>query len=266
MSRRPAVLSWLITPTLLTVLTVLVAAPAQAADPVDYVALGDSYAAGLGTVGAAGWCGRSPRGYPQLWADRHAVSSFRSVACLGATTADVLRDQVSALRAGTDLVSLTVGGNDAGFAPTVVSCVVADDAACTAAVRTARVYIAAILPGRLDTTYAAIRRRAPQARVVVIAYPRLFDPTADCGSGGMSIVKRRAINAAADDLAAVVRARAGAAGFVFADVRAAFDGHGICSRSPWVNSLSVLRPADSFHPNAAGYAGGYLPALAAAAD
>jgi lysophospholipase L1-like esterase len=173
MSSRLAALAWMITPTLVTVLA---ASPAQAAAAVDYVALGDSYAAGLGTPGATGWCGRSPAGYPQLWAARNAVASFRSVACSGATSADLRRDQLSALSRDTDLVSVTIGGNDSGFAPTVVSCVLATDSGCVAAVSVARAYITHLLAGQLDATYAAIRQRAPQARVVALAYPRLFDP------------------------------------------------------------------------------------------
>ena len=271
MSRRSVPLAWLITPALLTVLAVAPATAAQAApaaraaDPVDYVALGDSYASGLGTTGATGRCNRSPRGYPQLWADRNDVATFRSVACSGATTVDVLNEQLSALGASTDLVSITVGGNDAGFAPSVISCVVASDKVCTGAVRVSRAFITGVLPGLLDITYAAIRRRAPDARVVVLAYPRLFDTAGSCGPGGMSLVKRRAINDAADDLARVIRARAEAAGFTFADVREAFADHGICARTPWINRLSVLRPADSFHPNANGQAKGYLPVFSSAA-
>jgi lysophospholipase L1-like esterase len=259
-------LAWLTAPTLLAAL-VLTAAPAQAAGSapgLDYVALGDSYAAGLGTAGTTGPCSRSPRAYPQLWADRNDVASFRFVACSGATTGDVLREQVSALTAGTDLVSITVGGNDAGFAPAVVSCVVVSDSGCAAAVRVARAYIATVLPVQLDITYAAIHRRAPGARVVVLAYPRLFDTTRGCGPGGLSRAKRRALNAAADDLAEVLRDRAAAAGFGYADVREAFDGHGACASAPWINRLSVLRPADSFHPNATGHAEGYLPAMSRA--
>jgi lysophospholipase L1-like esterase len=252
--------AWLIAPTLLTV---LLASPAQAADDIDYVALGDSYAAGLGTPRAAGWCGRSSQAHPQLWAAQHDAR-LTSVACSGATTADVLANQLSALGTGTDLISITVGGNDSGFAPTVITCVLTSDSVCTAAVRKARTYITGTLPARLDTTYAAIRARAPKARVVALAYPRLFDTAGAC-PGGMSLAKRKALNAAADDLADVVKARATAAGVVYADVRAAFAGHGICARTPWVNPVSVLRPADSFHPTATGQRLGYLPALSAAA-
>src|SRR5437763_11621742 len=74
------------------VVGVLAAAPAQAAAPVSYVALGDSYSAGVGAGGyeaSSGLCSRSPRSYTALWAGSHTVASFTSVACGGATTTDV---------------------------------------------------------------------------------------------------------------------------------------------------------------------------------
>ena len=277
MSRR---LVRLVTPTLLSVTPILLsvtvvsltvilssAAPAAAAPAVDYVALGDSYSAGVGAAGSTGLCLRSPNGYPQLWDRRNDPASFRSVACAGAETDDVLLWQVPFLRSGTDLVSITIGGNDAGFASAVISCTLGSDSACAQRVATARGYIAATLPGRLDETYRAIRRRAPTAQVVVLSYPRLFDVTAaNCGAGGMSLAKRRVLNAGADDLDEVIRARSAAAGFTFADVRDEFDGHGICSAAPWLNGLTVIPPTYSWHPNATGYARGYLPALSGAVD
>lgn len=270
MSRRPT-LAWLVLPTLLTVVAATAAAaPAAAAatrtaaSTVDYVALGDSYATAIGAPGAAGLCGRGSRAYPALWAAANDPASFRSVACGGATTDDVRRTQLTALSSRTDLVTLTVGGNDAGFAPTVISCTVGGDAACTRAVQAARDYATRLLPARLDATYRAVRQRAPNATVVVLGYPRLFDAAAGCGSGGLSAAKRRALNAGADELAGVIAGRAAAAGFVFADVRAGFDAHGVCSRDPWINGFSLLSATNSYHPTTAGYAQGYLPALAAA--
>ncbi len=261
MTRRLARLAWLLAPALAAV---LLAAPAHAAAAVDYVALGDSYSSGVGAPGATGSCARSPRAYPRLWADRSDVASFRFVACGGATTDEVLSGQLSALTAGTDLVTVTIGGNDAGFAPAVASCVMGSDAACGTAIGVARRYMTRVLPGDLDATYAAIRARAPNATVVVLGYPRLFETTTTCGRGAMSPAKRRSLNAGADELATVISARARAAGFTYADVRDAFAGHGICGRTPWINNFSLLRVPASFHPTAAGYADGYLPALAAA--
>jgi lysophospholipase L1-like esterase len=243
-------------------IAVLAAAPAQAAPSVHYVALGDSYAAGTGASGATGLCFRSPNGYPGLWAEANSPATYRSAACSGAETSAVRDLQVWALSRRTDLVTLTVGGNDAGFFSAVATCLLGGDATCIRAANKARAFIRDDLPDRLDATYAAIARHAPNAEVVVLSYPRLYDTSATWCD--MSIAKRRALNAGADDLAGVIRARATAAGFRYVDVRDAFDGHGICAADAWINPVSVLNPVSSYHPNTTGYARGYLPALAAA--
>jgi lysophospholipase L1-like esterase len=242
---------------------ILAAAPAQAATPVVYVALGDSYSAGVGAGGydsSSGSCSRSPRSYTALWAASHTVASFTSVACSGAKTTDVLDNQVSALSAATTFVTITIGGNDAGFVTVVTTCLLGTDGACTFAVNSAKSYATSVLPGKLDQTYAAIHSRAPDARVVVLGYPDLFEQTATCGLFGMDLTKRRALDGAADTLAGVTAARAGAAGFAFVDVRGVFAGHGICAGSPWINS-TTWPVSDSYHPNSSGYRYGYLVAL-----
>jgi lysophospholipase L1-like esterase len=263
MSRRTTVLACLVTPFLLTLVA---ASPAAAAEStVDYVAMGDSYSSGVGAPGQSGLCLRSSRSYTAQWAARNDPATFRTVACGGAKTGDVLRNQVPYLSSRTDLISITIGGNDAGFADTVISCTLGSEATCTGKVNSARDYVTRTLPGLLDRTYQAIRQKAPNAHVVVLGYPRLFDTSyAYCGIGGMSLAKRRVLNAGADDLAAVIAARANAAGFTYVDVRDRFAGHGACASSPWINGLVLLPPTDSFHPNAAGYTSGYLPALSAA--
>ena len=265
MSRRPTVLACLVTSTLLTL---FVATPAEAAtkySDTDYVALGDSYSSGVGAPGQSGLCLRGSNGYPAQWTKKNDPASYRNVACGGATTDDVIRYQVSYLTTKTDLVSITIGGNDAGFATAVISCTLLTDAACAAVVASARDYVTSVMPGKLDATYRAIRQRAPQAQVVVLSYPILFDTTsANCGVGGMSIAKRRSLNAGAQDLDELISERAQAAGFTFADVRDNFAGHGICAAGPWINGLTVIPPTDSFHPNTNGYTYGYLPAMSAA--
>jgi lysophospholipase L1-like esterase len=264
MSRPTIVLACLVSSTLLT----LVATPAHAATTyatTDYVALGDSYSAGVGAPGQSGLCLRGSSGYPAQWARRSRPASYRNVACSGAVTGDVQRFQVPYLSKTTDLVSITIGGNDAGFAPAVITCTLSSEAGCAAVVATAHDYITDVLPGKLDATYRTIRQHAPNAKVVVLSYPILFDTTsANCGIGGMSLAKRRALNSGAQDLDDLVKNRVAAAGFTFADVRAAFAGHGVCAASPWINGLTVIPPTDSFHPNVSGYTYGYLPALSAA--
>lgn len=239
-------------------LAVVFASPAaRAAAPVDYVALGDSYSSGTGAPPySGGLCFRSDQGYARLWADTHAVSSFKYAACGGATTQS-MTDQFAALDAGTDLVSITIGGNDVGFANTMITCVTATDASCADAVDSGIAQANGVLPARLDATYATIRDRAPNATVVVLGYPRLVEPDGSC----LTPAKRAALNRGADALHAVISARAAAAGVRYVDARAHFAGHGACGRSPWINSFSLLRLVESFHPNAAGYRQGYLPLL-----
>jgi lysophospholipase L1-like esterase len=99
-------------------------AGAFAAPSTDYVALGDSYSAGTGTndydLNAS--CQRSSLSYPALWAAQQGTASFTFAACSGATTSDVRGSQLAGLDAGTDLVTITIGGNDAGFVATVLAC------------------------------------------------------------------------------------------------------------------------------------------------
>jgi len=237
------------------------AAPIQA-QAVDYVALGDSYASGTGIgqyYSDSGSCKRSPQAYAALWASSHAVSSFTFVACSGATTQDVQNNQLSALNSGTDFVTISIGGNDVGFAEVVTTCQLGTDSLCDQAVSVAESVARNQLPGRLDAVYAQIRQRAPQAQVVVLGYPGLFE-MGSCGITGMSETKRQRLNAAADVLASVISSRAQAAGFTYVDTRSAFVGHRVCASDPWINGLSW--PVDeSYHPNAKGHANAYLPAL-----
>ncbi|WP_367128872.1 SGNH/GDSL hydrolase family protein [Saccharothrix sp. HUAS TT1] len=236
---------------------VLTSTAAEAAAPVDYVALGDSYSSGTGAPPyTGGTCYRSPRGYAQLWADTHEVSSFKYAACGGATTQS-MTDQFASLDAGTDLVSITIGGNDVGFANTMITCVTGSDSSCVNAVDNGIQTARTTLPGRLDATYATIRNRAPNASVVVLGYPHLVEPTGSC----MSTTKRAALNRGSDVLHEVISARAAAAGVRYVDARAHFAGHGACGRSPWINQFSLFRLVESFHPNATGYSQGYLALL-----
>jgi lysophospholipase L1-like esterase len=242
---------------------VLAAAPAYAAAPVAYVALGDSYSSGVGTGGydaSSGSCSRSPRSYTALWAGSHTVASFTSVACSGATTTDVLNKQLGALNGNTTMVTITIGGNDAGFVEVVTTCLIGTDGACTFAVNAGKAYATGILPGKLDATYRAIRSHAPHARLIVLGYPRLFEQTATCGLFGMDLAKRRTLDGAADTLDGVLAARAAAAGATFIDVRNIFAGHGICAGQPWINS-TTWPVTDSYHPNSSGHRYGYLVAL-----
>ncbi|GKQ36307.1 SGNH/GDSL hydrolase family protein [Streptomyces sp. A012304] len=227
-----------------------------------YVALGDSYSSGVGAGGyisSSGDCKRSTKAYPYLWNAAHAPSSFAFTACSGARTGDVLSGQLGPLNSSTALVSITVGGNDAGFADVMTTCVTSSDSTCVNRINTARAYVDSTLPGKLDSVYSAIRSKAPGAHVVVIGYPRFYRLGTTCL--GLSETKRTAINNASDHLNTAIAKRAAAHGFTFGDVRTTFTGHEICSGSSWLHSVNWLNIGESYHPTASGQSGGYLPVL-----
>ena len=101
----------------------LAAPPAHAAAP-SYVALGDSYSSGVGTrsyLDDGTSCQRSTYAYPSLVAAAQGYAlNFR--ACSGAKIADVTTSQLGALSSATRYVTISVGGNDAGFAGVLTEC------------------------------------------------------------------------------------------------------------------------------------------------
>src|SRR4051794_15061663 len=135
-------------------LTASGAAPAMAGER--YVALGDSYSSGTGTrTYFDSTCQRSVYAYPYLVAQDRPNTSLVFAACSGAKTGDVLANQVQQLTTGTRFVSITVGGNDAGFSSVITECAKPAWASdCAGRVSTAQTYIRNTLPGQLNNVYA----------------------------------------------------------------------------------------------------------------
>jgi lysophospholipase L1-like esterase len=250
-----------------TTAAVIIGMPAANAAAVNYVALGDSYASGVGSgsyTSESGSCLRSTLAYSQLWANAHAPASYRSVACSGAKTTDVNANQLSALSSSTTLVSITIGGNDVGFSGVMEDCVLYSTDTCVSEVNAAENTARTQLPGWLDTTYNGIHSRSPNARVVVVDYPRFYHDLWYCI--GLSSTDRNKINEGADVLDGVISAAAARHGFQFADVRSAFaNGHEICDSGSWLHSIDWSNITQSYHPTASGQSGGYLPAFTAKA-
>ena len=239
--------------------------PAHAASRT-LVALGDSYAAGVGSFvyyDDGTECYRSPFAYSSLLAGAGGLQ-LTLAACSGATTADVLSEQVDLVTPTTDYVTITVGGNDVGFREVVTTCALPGWlGSCTAVVNSGLHTLRTLLPAKLDRVYAAVKARAPGATVVVTGYPRLFNG-ADCNPlTFFTATEMAAINAGTLELNNLIRARAEAAGLRFVDVAPAFFGHAVCDREPWINNL-VVPTVNAFHPNIAGhyaYAVATAPAL-----
>jgi hypothetical protein len=240
--------------------SILTLSPAGAAGP-SYVALGDSYSSGVGTrtyIDDGTSCQRSVYAYPYLIAtSRGFTLSFK--ACSGAKIPDVTNTQIGALSTGTSYVTLSVGGNDAGFSSVITECAYPGWASdCDGKINAAQNYINYTLPGALSTLYASIKSKAPNAKVVIVGYPRLFNGE-DCNAGTwFSPSEETRLNQTADLLNSKLSAAASAKGFAFANPTSRFIGHAVCDDVEWLNGLS--NPvSESYHPNRTGHSSGYVP-------
>ncbi|GAA2986001.1 SGNH/GDSL hydrolase family protein [Streptomyces fulvorobeus] len=258
----------------LLAITGLAGAPAVAAeaDVTRYVALGDSYASAAGVpdqVDAA--CTRSSRNYPSLVTAALDPAAARDVTCGGATTVHLTTSQnptappqYDALSADTDLVTLTVGGNDVGFASIIVRCVglgllnPSGSPCRTSYTWTGTDTLARTIDDvapRIAAAVDGIRARAPQARVLVTGYPAIVpDDGTNCPSV-VSIAKRDApwLRDIHKRLNSVIAKQAADRGATYVDTYSKSVGHDVCkpAATRWVEPL-VTSAAAPFHPNAAG--------------
>jgi len=236
-----------------------------------YVALGSSFAAGLGLGPRAPrspcLCMRSRNGYPQLLA-RLAGYELVDRTCSGATAAQVLRggqffqaSQLDAITPETELVTLTAGGNDIGYV---------GDLTLMAMRRGARGRLQGMLAGLLwkgarpveardfatlgeamEAILAEARRRAPRSRIVVVTYPAILPPCGPLVQAGITEPDAQLMRAVGERLADVTRDAARDAGALLADMASFSAGHDCCSPEPWVHGARPAKGAP-FHPTLAG--------------
>lgn len=239
------------------------AAAAAASSKVHVAALGDSYAAGVGAGTESTACRITSGAYAEMWSITKPQSTdLKLAACSGATSADVLNNQLQAVDADTDLVSLTVGSNDLGLTDAVRVCAGAEqNAKCAAALKTIKADLATKLPAGIEALLAAIKKKAPTAKVAVVGYPLPFVEVPDCPAFPAAKSLRDAGNASVTGLNAVLEAQARKAGAEFVAVAAAFATHGLCGSSPWLVGLEGLDAQTTLHPTLEGQRQGYLPAF-----
>lgn len=257
------------------------AIPAAAQDdgPLEYVAFGDSYTAGIGAgfPGPSGLlpaCFQTSAGYVNVLDERDDVDVDLAVnaACAGATAgaaptavAPTVPEQITAaagagyLDSETDLVTITAGANDVNFINALLACLTRSELECRTAVNAAEAVATTAVPTALATAYGAIQVQAPNATVAALGYPHLFAPEF---AAGALVENIEIFNAGTDTLNKVIRNAAKSSGAVFVDVTDDFAGHGIGSEDPWIN----FNPADplfgtNFHPTAEGYELGYAAAV-----
>lgn len=235
-----------------------------------YVALGDSYAAGLVAAPGDTTCQQSDVSYPEVLDDVKHVKLVADGSCSGATTTDVV-GQLSVVQKNQhiDLVTVTVGANDLNVAALAQAClgmVTSPECAAAQAALAAVLYPVppaetSVLAARLATTFGAVAAAMPRATILVTGYPYLFEtpPVDDENYATVAAVNDATTALNATIAGVVAQVAQSKIDIRYVDVTAAFTGHGIGSPEPWINSAGP----EAFHPNEAGYRA-YAAALEAA--
>lgn len=238
---------------------------------VDYVALGDSYAAyGSVTAPTTGPepCRRANDNYPSGVLSQPNIQGT-DASCGGAVTDNVLRPwdrgggvvipaQADSLNAGTDLVTLSIGGNDINFGA-IASCFfeVAQDpnaTPCKGRLEDDINQRYAALPAKLDAVHSEIDRRSPNAQVIVTGYYILVTDSGACSeAGAMSLTDRAWMVDLTDRLNVLMSDAASRHGAKFV-LPANADQHTACADSAqrWVDGSGRLTNSHSMHPTALG--------------
>jgi lysophospholipase L1-like esterase len=225
-----------------------------------YVAYGDSYSSGQGSESYAHeGCARSVFAYPVAFRRLRPTLRLNFRACTGAKIPDVVQKQLRNPHTPdrTRLVTISVGGNDAGFAGVVTRCITLPKSYCFKAIAEAKRFIRDELPRKLANVYDRIRWTHPNAQVFVLGYPRLFGPEFCGDTTGISIPEQERMNGASDLINDVTAWVAAVHHVNFIDPRAKFKGHAICAPHSWIRGISNP-PVESFHPTSWGqkaYAG-----------
>ncbi|MFE7031790.1 SGNH/GDSL hydrolase family protein [Streptomyces sp. NPDC057621] len=275
------------------------AQPAAAAD-YDWVALGDSYTAGV--IPAAGdifeiprdGCERTDRSYPQV-IDRDLGSFFEltNVSCGAATIEDVtfnaqqpigrsmpgqpdpdapfppVPPQSDAVKSGTDVITVGVGGNTLGFGEILFKCLQLGEG--SGGVGTpCKDELAADIPARLtkvntdyDQMLAKLHEKGPDAKILAVGYPTVVpEDTSKCRyndinqffsitPGDLDWLRQDVL----EPLNKVIEKSAGTQdSATFVDLYDSSAQHSVCDAGKWVEGIldSDNRPA-LVHPNAMGH-------------
>lgn len=241
-----------------------------------YVALGDSYSSGegnppfdSGTATLKDPCHRSQQAWPRLLGVEVSgqIAANGHLACSGAVIDDVLKrgqhpgsidatPQVTRLAAinsktPVGVVSVTIGGNDLGFSRTLAACFLI---ACVRHPADEAPQIDAVATRIRQEVVPAIRQAAPEARVIVVGYPRIVPRpgTQIAGCRWLSATEILHLNQVEDYLDGQLRAAATAAGATYVSVAGALAGHELCTKEPWIFPIGLSGGNLRGHPLPAG--------------
>lgn len=231
-----------------------------------YVALGDSVAAGVGLKydSDSSACDRTDQSYPTLTASKLNYQ-LHNLACSGATLPAGIsgKQEVNKLLVSSQLqqlfdlpkpqlITITIGANDAQWTKVLQKCYVAvcGSAEDAADVQTSLATVTSNLQAVLDQLRQHYGATPPP--IIVTGYHQVFPMTvsATCtdltGIDASGLAYGRQLQSSIND-SLQVAVKASHASFVPIN----FSGHELCSSDPWVQGLSDLQP---YHPTAAGQA------------
>jgi hypothetical protein len=254
---------------------------APPADPLVYVALGDSYTSGPLVMPHDDTfvpqdCGQSTRNYPHIASQLVGADVFRDMSCGGATIDDFSRahtayagsnvdPQYDGLDPSVDVVTVGIGGNDVGFTGAAMDCIQppeqAGGAPCTPSffvngVDTLSQKIAA-MQTELGAALDHIHTLAPNANVLVVSYP---DALPDDGVGCYPYVPILDVDmpylvAKFKEMNAALKSAADAHNASYVDIYTPSIGHDACKPPglAWVNAMVLVPPSFPAHPNDLSY-------------
>jgi len=245
-----------------------------------YVALGDSYtSAPLVPVwaGSPPACLKSSGNYPNLVAQALGMT-LRDVSCAGASTHHVFDahglfpnetnpPQIEGVTPDAQLVTIGLGGNDAGLVgvglqcgelgynnPTGHAC---RDYYTSGGVNSVETDINNTYP-KMAQVIQAVHQHAPNARVLVIGYP---DVTPHNGTGCYPLVPMspddlKFVDELLVKINAMLASVSAANNATFVDTFTPSIGHDVCKLVPlqWFSGLVPILPSAPLHPNQLGEA------------
>ncbi len=253
-----------------------------------YVAMGDSFSSGEGNPpfeygtdeSGVDECHRSPQAYPRLLQDDLSLGSTAFVACSGATTSSLYNSQesepaqITALSEQTEIVTITIGGNDIGFNKFATACAVSICNFSTSAYSTITDKIDNELPESLQDTFDEIVSRiSSSTKVYVVGYPHLAPPEMPTGANSAcwplngsgdepdpalndGATVRDVISRLNSVIADTVNEMEGSH-FVYIDPNipgSPFIGHDWCTQDKFFDIVTYNNIDYSFHPNTVGQA------------
>jgi lysophospholipase L1-like esterase len=243
----------------------------QAGESAKYVALGSSFAAGPGIPdqipGTEDGCRRSTNNYPHQVAARIGLT-LTDATCSGATTGNIVTSgqhgqpaQIESVTTDTNLVTITIGGNDVSYLDILVALSCRNDP--TVIPPQERERRCAPVGGRnieqstltiqdkIVNVVKAVRKRASRVQVVLVNYVTILPPTGTTTCDGVPLTAAEVTvgRLLAERLVGATARAAELTGATLVDAATASADHHACAAEPWVLRFT---PQAAYHPNLAG--------------